>query len=563
MKQWKVKEADYKLRQALCSSLGISETLSRILINRGISDGKSAHHFLYGTISDLHSWQKLPDIQKAVLRIQKAISQKEKMLVYGDYDVDGITASVLLYDVLSKMGANVVYYIPDRIEEGYGLNTTVFPFVKENNVSLIITVDCGISAFEEVEFFNKNSIEVIITDHHKIRTGKVPCAYAVVCPETLDSEYPFKELSGVGVAFKLAQALIGDESVFEYLDLVALGTVADVVPLVDENRILVKEGLKRISATRRKGLCALIEKSGLGFKNICTRDVGYILGPRINASGRISSADAAFKLLMTNDEEEASLISEELDKNNRQRQKLQEQILNHALVKIESEINFKEHKVIVLQDESWHPGLIGIVASRISQEFYRPAIIFSTKDSPAKGSGRSIKNFHLFDAVDNCRHLLVDYGGHAGACGISIAKDKIKVFGEYINSIAHNILKSEDLIPVLEVDAEIPLTEVDEGFIEDIERLAPFGCGNPQPIFLSRQVYFKNKPVCFGKNNAKGWVTDGENVCEAVGFGMAPVLSGLHGESVDLVYYPYLNQWGGIETITLSLKDAKLSSSNL
>lgn len=560
MKQWKLRETDCKTRQELCRQLGISETLSRILINRGITDAKTAHNFLHGTLADLHPWQQLPDIQKAKPRIQKAISQKEKILIYGDYDVDGVTACVLLYDVLSKMGADVIYYIPDRIEEGYGLNTSVFPVVKKNNVSLIITVDCGISAFEEVEFFNKNSIEVIITDHHKIRTDALPPAFAVVCPQRTDSEYPFKELSGVGVVFKLAQALIGDEQAFEYLDLVALGTVADVVPLVDENRILVKEGLKRISTTSRKGLSALVEKSGLGLKDICARDVGYILGPRLNASGRLGSADSAVKLLTTNDDEEAKFITDELNKSNRQRQKLQEQILSQALAKVEREINFKEHKVIVLEDESWHPGLIGIVASRISQEFYRPAIIISTKDSPAKGSGRSIKNFHLFDAVNDCRHLLVDYGGHAFACGISITKDKIKSFGDSINNIAHNVLKSEDLIPTLEIDAEITLTEVDSGFIEGIERLAPFGCGNPQPIFLSRGVSFKNKPAYFGKNNVKGWVTDGKNICEAVGFGMAQGFNALQGGNFDLVYYPYLNQWGGIETISLSLKDAKIST---
>lgn len=558
MKRWKVQEADVELKKNLSKSLGISDTLSHILVNRNITTPQASHTFLYGTLADLHHWKLLADIQKAALRIRKAISAGEKILVYGDYDVDGISACVLLHDALSKIGGKISYYIPNRINEGYGLNKSVFPVVKNKNVSLIVTVDCGISAFEEVKFFSKNGIDVVITDHHKPKTNILPPAVAVVCPQRTDCQYPFKELSGVGVAFKLAQAVYGEgRDLFEYLDLVALGTVADVMPLVGENRILVKEGLKKIATTNKKGLKALMDVSGLKHKNISARDIGYVLGPRINVAGRLGSADLAVRLFMTDDDEEAGNIARELHGNNRQRQKLQKTILNEALAKIGREVNFKEHRVIVLEDESWHPGVIGIVASRITREFYRPTIIISTKDSPGKGSGRSIENFHLFEAITACRHLLLDYGGHKGACGISILKDKIKIFGNFINKVAHKVLKPEDLLPILEIDAEIPFALVEADFIREINQLAPFGCKNTQPVFLSRELFFKNKPVRFGKNNFKSWVTDGRIVCEAMGFGMAPALDIIGDKKFDMVYCPYLNQWEGIETIRLSLKDIR------
>ncbi|MFH1857020.1 MAG: single-stranded-DNA-specific exonuclease RecJ [Candidatus Omnitrophota bacterium] len=559
MKQWKINKSNFDTAALnLSKNLGISDAIARILTVRGVTTEQSAHSFLYGTLSDLHNQLLLPDIEKACVRIKKALSNKENILIYGDYDVDGISACVLLHDFLKKRGGRVSYYIPDRIEEGYGLNTSVFPFAKENEVSLIITVDCGISAFEEVEFFNRNSIDVIITDHHKTQGSSLPPAFAVVCPQRTDCDYPFKELSGVGVAFKLAQALSDNAAeVFDYLDLVALGTVADVVPLLDENRILVKEGMKRMTVGGRKGLNALIKVSGLTGKDICSRHIGYILGPRINASGRLGSADHAVKLLMSEDEGESGSIAEALHKSNRDRQKLQEQMVNEALAKVRREVNFKEQRVIVLENEGWHAGLIGIVASRISQEFYRPSIIISTKDSPGKGSGRSIKNFHLFNAIKECRHLLVNYGGHENACGLSILKDKIEEFTNHINDFARNVLQPEDLTPSLEIDIEFPLAQISRKFIEELDLLAPFGCNNPEPVFLTRGLSFKNKPASFGKNHFRGWVTDGQNVCEAVGFGMAPLLHGINNRKFDAVYYPCLNEWAGIETVRLSLTDVK------
>jgi single-stranded-DNA-specific exonuclease len=560
MKQWLLKEPNVKLKEELSESLGISDVLSQILINRDITDHKTAHTFLYGKLSDLYDWQLLPDIQKARLRIKEAISKKENILIYGDYDVDGVTACVLLKGFLSKLGANVTYYIPHRIDEGYGLNRNAFPFARTRRVSLIITVDCGISAHKEVEFFNKKGIDVIITDHHKPKSNSLPPALAMVCPQRADCQYPFKELSGVGVVFKLAQAVCENyRDLSEYLDLVALGTVADIVPLLDENRILVREGLKKFATTHRKGLRALMNVSGLNGKDISTKHIGYILGPRINVSGRLGSADAAVRLLITEDDREAQELASKLHASNRQRQKLQEEILNQALVKIEREINFKEQRVIVLEDESWHPGVIGIVASKIAQEFYRPTIIISTKDSLGKGSGRSIKNFHLFEAIDKCRHLLVDYGGHEGACGISILKDKIKTFSEFINEIAHKVIKFEDLLPTLEIDVEVPLAQIKTDFIKEVNQLSPFGSGNPEPMFLSRGLTFKNKPVRFGRDNFKGWITDGQSVCEVVGFGIASILDIIQNKKFDIVYHPYLNAWEGIETIRLSLKDVRLS----
>lgn len=564
MKYWKIKKHTEDLKNTLAKNLNISPLLSQILINRDITDIKTASNFLNGALADLHPWQSILDIEKAGQRVKKAVQNKEKILIYGDYDVDGISACVLLFEVFSKLNADVCYYIPDRAGEGYGLHKNAAALAKKNQAALIVTVDCGITATEEVSLLVKSGIDVIITDHHKQKEAKLPGALAVVCPQRLDSQYPFKELSGTGVAFKLAQAVCGDsEDLNEYLELVALGTIADVVPLLGENRILVKEGLKRLSKTKRKGLKALFKVSGLDNTNICAKDIAFVIGPRLNASGRLGSADFAVKLLMTNDEREAEKIASFLDNSNKQRQKLQTQMVNQAVAKVEKEINFKEDRVVVLEDENWHLGLAGLVASKIAQQYYRPTFIISTKNaSHGKGSGRSIKNFHLFDAINKCGHLLINYGGHEGACGISILKEKIKSFTVFINEIAREMLTPQDLIPTIEIDMEIPLCQINADFIREIDRLAPFGCGNPQPLFLSKKLFFKNEPVVFGRKNFKGWVSDNTNVCEAVGFGIAPMLDLIKNREFDIVYQPYLSRWEGIESIRLSLEDAAISTAN-
>jgi single-stranded-DNA-specific exonuclease len=561
-KTWVFKKEDRQLRELLQKELGISFVTAQLLINRHVTSLDAAEKFLQCHLSSLYSPHLLKDMDEAVGRIKRAIAQKEKIVVYGDYDVDGICGVALLVTVLGELGATVSYYIPNRLQEGYGLNKPAIKAAKEKKTKLIITVDCGISAVKEVAYARTMGIDVIITDHHEI-TGEIPKGLAVINPLQRDCHYPFKHLAGVGVAYKLAEALTEKESlrIAEHLDFVALGSIADIVPQIGENRIMTRHGLIELNRTHKVGLKALIKVSGLSGRQVLSGHIGYIIGPRINASGRIGSPELAVKLLLTDDTEEAVELANVLDKENRFRQRLGSKMLQDALAKVKTDVDFQKEKGIVLSSKEWHRGVIGIVASRLTEKFYRPAILIAVSGDEGRGSGRSIPDFHLFEAIQRCSTHLINFGGHEGACGLTIAKNKIAKFREMFNRELETLLTQDLLKPKLEIDMEIPLSSLSNKIIYEIEGLSPFGPWNPKPLLSSRNLHVKKQPQRVGKDGIKMWVTDDKLTCEAVGFRMAEShLPRLRSNRVDMVYSPEINTWGGLNSIQLNLHDIKNSN---
>lgn len=579
-KNWSIPTPNIEIQNRLKKELGISAITAQLLINRGVLDSAEGRRFLSSTGGeDIHSPYLLKDMEKAVERISKAIDRGEKIMVWGDYDVDGISAVALLTLGLTHLGASVTYYLPNRLCEGYGLNKTGARQAKEKGITLLITVDCGISAIDEVNHLNELGIDVIVTDHHQPRKI-LSKAFAIINPLQEGCNYPYKFLAGVGLAFKLLHALILHkeggrscaknisieslpEQLQEFLDLVTLGTICDVVPITGENRSLVKYGLRSISppkGPKRKGIFALIEAAGLDNKEINASHIGYILGPRINAGGRLGSPLDSLKLLLTSSRQEAARLSCTLNENNRKRQKIGSAALSEALERVEKEINFKYHRVIVLASSAWHLGVVGIVASRIADKFHRPTIIVALEEDLGKGSGRSIKNFHLFDALTRCADYLEEYGGHSSACGITLRKRDIPKFSQALNEVANEILKPEDLIPTLEIDCEIPVSSLNEGLIAEIEKLSPYGFANSRPLLCSRNLKLKSEPVVFGKNHLKMWVTDGKANCEVIGFRKGELYSLVStGENFDIAYRPSINNWQGMSSIQLEIEDLRIS----
>ena len=558
-KIWRIKDPDPALQETLSSALNISKITAQLLANRGITDGEAAADFMRTTLSSCHDPFLLKDMDKAVYRIKKGISEGERMLVYGDYDVDGMTGVTILYSALKNLGANVESYIPNRLEEGYGLNNNAVKNACKNGFTLIITVDCGITSFREIEYAKSLKIDVIVTDHHEIVESRVPLAYAVINPMQKECEYPFKHLAGVGIAYKLVKALYSDTAFFaeDFLDLVSLGTVADIAPLIGENRTLTKYGLDELNRRSRVGLKALMDASGLNGKDISSGHIGFILGPRINAMGRIGSPQKALELLLSSDEEAAVELAKVLNTENRARQKIESAITEDALSMIERDVNFKYHKVIVLANQGWHPGVIGIVASKIADRFYRPTILISLDGKLGKGSGRSIERFHLFEYLFRCRDVLSGFGGHESACGITIEKDRVSEFRDRINEEASRDVDESVFSPRLDIDMDVPLNMLSEDVINEIETLSPFGPDNPRPVLASRGLVVKDAPRQIGKNGFKMWVTDNRITCEAVNFGKGSLDCPVAGSTLDLAYMPSINNWQGLQSIQLELLDIK------
>ncbi|MFA6321151.1 MAG: single-stranded-DNA-specific exonuclease RecJ [Candidatus Omnitrophota bacterium] len=557
-KIWRVRDSDPEIQNHLSSALNISKITAQLLFNRGIRTVEGAFDFMKCSLASCHNPFLLKDMDKAVFRIRKAISGGELILVYGDYDVDGMTSVTVLYSALKVLGAKVETYIPNRIEEGYGLNGSAIKKAHKLGVSLIITVDCGITSFKEIEQASALKIDVIVTDHHEILNSKVPAACAVINPLQSDCKYPFKHLAGVGLAYKLVKALYDGTPHFaeDFLDLVSLGTVADIAPLVGENRILAKHGLDELNRRERVGLKALMDVANLDG-NISAGHIGFVLGPRINAMGRIGSPQKAVELLLNKDSAAATELAKILSTENRNRQKIEAKILEEALAKVGREVNFKNHKVIVLAGENWHPGVIGIVASRIADRFYRPTILISLDGKLGKGSGRSIDQFHLFEYLLRCKDLLAGFGGHESACGITIEKDRIAEFTEKINLEAAGDADESIFSPKLDIEMDVPLSTLSEEVIKEIESLAPFGSENPRPVLSSRNLRIKDGPRQIGKSGFKFWVTESGVTCEAVTFTKNNLDMPKAGTGVDLAYVPSINNWQGVQSIQLELRDIK------
>lgn len=555
-KYWRIKPPNPQRQVELSNALNIHPIVAQLLINRRMNSIKEAELFLDGSLSRLHDPFLLKDMDRAVARIRQAQAQKEPVLIFGDYDVDGVTSSVLLRGILKELEIPVINYIPHRMEEGYGLNQRIISVCKDKGVKLLMTVDCGINAFEEVEALNQAGVDVLIFDHHE--PGKsFPAAAAVVDPKRPDCPYPFKGLAAVGIVAKLSQALKGHISQ-EDLDLVAIGTIADVAELRGENRIFVKHGLSQISQTKNHGLQALLEVAKIKGKKFQPSYVGFILGPRINATGRMGSALPSLDLLLSEDYKQALILAQQLEEHNALRQKTQNEIMEEALSMVEREVNFKEHKVIVLNRAGWHKGVLGIVASKIMEKYYRPTVVISTEGGVGTGSARSIEGFHIFEALHQCRNHLENYGGHKRAAGLRLKEDNIEFFRNSINAWAHNILQSNDLIPSLELDAEIPLSVLNLDLVNAIDRLEPYGEGNPSPIFCSRQLTVKSPAQVLGKDTLKFWVTDGKVSLTAVGFGMGKFRDLVNvGNRLDLAYSLTIDDWNKEPVVSLKLKDIK------
>lgn len=547
----------------LSAQMSVSPVTLTLLMNRGYENETDIMWFLKKPMSGIHPPFLLDGVEKAAERILKAVEDKEKIVIYGDYDVDGVTSTVLLYKFLKSIGADVRYYIPERANEGYGINMIALNKLIKSGAKLLITVDCGITAVGEVEFARLQGMEVIITDHHNCQE-KLPQAYAVINPKIPESSYPFDSLAGVGVAFKLVlgiavKAGMNTKEVFdEYSDLAAVGTLADLVPLRDENRIIVDRGLKKLREGRgNAGIRALLEISGADKHGIGSSAVAFSVAPRLNASGRLGSAAASVELLIENDREKAVSLAKGLDEENKERQLTELEIFNEAMQMIAYKPELAEKKVIVLSKEDWHQGVIGIVASRICERFYKPAILISTKDGSGRGSGRSIPGFNLFEALGESKEYLKSFGGHSVAAGVNIRTEDIEDFAECINKYADMVLGEEDMIPTVKIDCEIPSSLINVKNIKFISSLEPFGIENEAPVFSLSNVNVINfGAVGIDAKHLRMTVKMGDESFNCVGFGMGEYVSVLKvNDYVDIAFNMEINNFREHETIQLKLKD--------
>ncbi|MGB9596475.1 MAG: single-stranded-DNA-specific exonuclease RecJ, partial [Candidatus Poribacteria bacterium] len=563
-KVWRIKEPDQKLSQRLAEQLKIPSLIAQLLVNRNITDEKSAYEFLYPNISHLHSPYKLKGIPEAVQRIKKAISNKEKIAIYGDYDVDGITSVCLMFITLNNLGANVRYYIPKRYEEGYGLNYDSITELKKNGCDLLLTVDCGISTVKEVNFAIESGMDVIITDHHE-PPPRIPSATAVINPKLHNSGYPYNFLAGVGVAFKLAQALMEDYGVKidtfieNNIDLVALGTITDMVPLNGENRTIASLGLKALNKSQRKGIRALCEIAGVQQGSIDSNAIAFRLGPRINAAGRMdTNAYNAVKLLLTESEEEAIDLAQKLDNSNKERQSQEKYIIDNARKHIQK-YDMDKEKAIVLSGQGWHFGAVGIAAGKIKDLFFRPTVLISIDGNTGRGSARSIPEFDIYDAISKCSQILDKFGGHRTAVGFSIPKDNIERFRRDFLDIANNTISKDALQPNIDIDFVVSLADLSLDAVESLPLLEPYGQENPQPLLAIKGLSLKYLPRIMGKNNEhlQVTVTDGQSVMRAVAFNMARLERELSAEKIkiDIAGCPYINIWNDSKSVELRAKE--------
>ncbi len=495
---WRIRPVDENLVEHLADTLHLSPLIARLLIHRGTTSSREAHDFLCSDLSSLPSPEQMADLTKAVHLIQQTVSRREPILIVGDYDVDGLTGTALLVRVLSNLGASVSWHIPHRVEDGYGLKAQVVQEAARGGVKLLICVDCGTTSFEELRLAKRLGLEAIVVDHHELMEGKPPPAFAFLNPLQPACHYPTKELASVGVAFTLARGLVGvghGTEIWDHLDLVALGTIADMAPLVGENRILVKRGLHRLSGTLKPGLRALLSQVKLDGETLTSEEVSFTLAPRLNAAGRMGSAEMSLRLLITQDPEEARALTKRMERENKLRRALEREAFQRALSRVEREINFSKERVIVLEDERWHPGVVGIVATRLSRRFHRPAVVIALSGSVGRGSARSIQNFSLTEALEEVKEHLVEFGGHPGAAGLAIARGRIPSFRGAFNRVAFQRIDPKMLIPCLEADGELPLSALTQELMRDLEVLSPFGAGNPWPVFISQDARLPRTPA--------------------------------------------------------------------
>lgn len=566
-KIWKFKNKNLRTEdiKRISQKYQISPVITTVLLNRGIEENDISA-YLKKSMSDVVNPNLMLDMDKAVTRITEAVKRKEKIAVYGDYDVDGITSTSLLYEFLSSIGADVQYYIPDRKGEGYGINIMAVNKLFKQGIKLLITVDCGITAIGEVEFAKLQGMDVIITDHHTCKDRLPTAAAAILNPKRPDCEYPFNSLAGVGVAFKLILALaienkMNTKEVFaKYVDIATIGTIADVVPLVGENRIITDKGLKVLQNPRRVGLRALMEVAGVLSKPITASTIAFALAPRLNAAGRLGTATTAVELLLTKDENRAREIALDLDNENKERQLTERRIFDEAIAMIAADPNFEKKKFIVLAQEDWHQGVIGIVASRLCDLYYKPCILISHSNGVGKGSGRSIQGLNLFDALTHCEKHLIDFGGHAVAAGLNINMSDLDNFIKEINKYADETLTPQDMIPSVNIDCPLSESAITLENAKRLTALEPFGMGNEKPIFAVADVQIVNcAPVGADKKHLRLRVAKNNQLINCIGFGMGEYADMItRGNILNLAFQMDINNYQGTENVQLIIKDLKI-----
>ncbi|MBE5805408.1 MAG: single-stranded-DNA-specific exonuclease RecJ [Clostridiales bacterium] len=558
-KKWEVYEKDEKRIAEIQEKFGISKLLATILSNKELKNDNEIEIFLNPTREDFHDPYLMPDMEVAVNRIINAIKNKEKIIIYGDYDVDGITSISVLKKYLEDRGVYVDEYIPNRLDEGYGLNKKAIDKIVEKKYKLMITVDCGISGIEEIEYANKLGLETIVTDHHE-PTDVLPKALAVVDAKRKDNKYPFNQLAGVGVVFKLIQAInmkynLSQKEYLKYLDLVCIGTISDIVPLVDENRVIAKLGLKLVEVTKNIGLKALLNM--VGCKKIDSSVISFGVAPRINASGRMGFARDALQLFLTNNINEAIEISKKLNEYNIQRQETEKRIFQEVLEKIEK--TEKDKTCIILGNENWHHGVIGIVASKITEMYYKPSILICYEGNEGKGSGRSIPGFDLYEALSRCNNNVEKFGGHSMAIGIGVNKDKFENFKNDLETYAENA-NIKDFVPIIKIDNEINAKDMQIKIVEDLDMLEPFGEANKMPLFMYRNLKINSIRALSDGKHLKLTLKDENLIMNAIGFNMGNLNNEyLLGDKVDVVASLEINRFNGKKEVQLNIKDIRKS----
>ncbi len=564
-KKWTLLSKGYDREKVLAISetYGLPPILAMVLLNRGIDNVEEFIHPDAGLLRDPFL---MKGMETATERILSALKQAESITIYGDYDVDGITSTAVLVKFLRAHNAKVDYYIPDRLEEGYGLSWDAINTIAARGTKLLITVDCGITAVDEINYAKECGMDVIVTDHHECKDA-LPEALCILNPKQPDCPYPFKKLAGVGVVFKLLMALTikmkfhMQEMLDEYLDLIAIGTVADVMPLIGENRIIVKKGLSLLKYTSNKGLRALMEQAQIDPGAVTAGTIGFMLAPRINAAGRMGDPGSAVEMLLAQDEKTAERFAVLLDEENRERQQAEQSILEDALGILADDPTFREDYILILSHEGWHHGIIGIVASKISEQTGKPCILISTTDGAGKGSGRSIKGFNLFRALELCSEDLTKFGGHELAAGLSIPAENIAQFRQHINNHARTVLREDDFIPSVNVDAELPISYINMNTAERLLVLEPYGMGNPTPMFFARGLCIASMRLLSEGKHLKLTLSGEGHLADAVGFGMGEYAEHIkQGDLIDIIFHLDINTFRGERHAQMILKDIRPSN---
>ena len=554
-KKWQLYTVEEEKINRIKEKYNVNTLIATVLANRGIEED-DIKTFLEPTRADFHDPYMMPDMEIAVNRIIKAMKNNEKLIIFGDYDVDGITSITVLKSFLEERGMEVSQYIPDRLNEGYGLNKEAIKTIYDEGYRLMITVDCGISGIEEIDYANSLGMETIITDHHEAGE-KLPNALAVVDCKRKDNQYPFRELAGVGVAFKLSQAIsmrlgLDEKEYLKYLDIVCVGTISDIVPLVDENRVITKLGLMLVNQTKNIGLKSILNSSG--YKNIDSTAISFGVAPRINACGRMGHAEKALQLFLSKNYNEVQELTNELNNFNKTRQEIEKRIYENASKQIE-ENKLYENKAIIVRGENWHHGVIGIVSSKITEMYFKPSILLCIEGEMAKGSGRSIPGFDLHEALSKCTDSIEKFGGHAMAIGITIKNDKFEDLKKEFERVAEES-NIEELMPIINIDAKINLDEINKEMVESLKLLEPFGEGNKMPIFSFKNLKIDSIRALSEGKHLKLTLKDNNVLVSAIGFNLGELANEYRiGDKVDIAGMLEINSFGGAQNIQINIKD--------